>query len=195
MVPCSDDFHHRTDESSTRIHRGRKTARRGPIRINQHSQLQDNPSTAPGSGSQTFPMMLSRGQACHQSPRLETDTKNTHKHICAHTGGHFECYNLQDIYFSILIGLSRLRDLVLSQEAQLAEAVRSAAARVPRETAHDLLLATQTAELQIGEMTRRLAANEAAGKTSTERWKQALLRQFEVNLDMPSHRLIFAYSA
>ncbi|VEL34437.1 unnamed protein product [Protopolystoma xenopodis] len=45
MVSCSDDVRHMTDESSARIHRGRRAVRRGPIRTNLRPPLQGNPPT------------------------------------------------------------------------------------------------------------------------------------------------------
>ncbi|VEL19472.1 unnamed protein product [Protopolystoma xenopodis] len=47
MMSCPDDVRPVTEESSARIHLGRRAARRGPIRVNLQLQLQGNPPKPP----------------------------------------------------------------------------------------------------------------------------------------------------
>ncbi|VEL07854.1 unnamed protein product [Protopolystoma xenopodis] len=55
MVSCSDDVRHMTDESSARIHQGRRAVRRGSIRTNLQPQLQGDPLTASGGANLQIP--------------------------------------------------------------------------------------------------------------------------------------------
>ncbi|VEL29763.1 unnamed protein product, partial [Protopolystoma xenopodis] len=48
MVSCSDDARNMTEESSARVHRGRRAVIRGLVRTNLQSQLQGNPPTSSG---------------------------------------------------------------------------------------------------------------------------------------------------
>ncbi|VEL31136.1 unnamed protein product [Protopolystoma xenopodis] len=45
---CSNDVHHKMDESSAKVHVGCRAVLQGPIRTNRQPQLQDNPPTASG---------------------------------------------------------------------------------------------------------------------------------------------------
>ncbi|VEL42249.1 unnamed protein product [Protopolystoma xenopodis] len=75
MVSCSDDVLHMTDESSARIHRGRKAVRRGTTRTMLEAQLQDDPPIASGEANLQIPSThLSKRNESYSYINLLRDT-------------------------------------------------------------------------------------------------------------------------
>ncbi|VEL33966.1 unnamed protein product [Protopolystoma xenopodis] len=77
MVSGSDDFRHRTDESSARSHWGRKTVGRGLFRTIQQTKVQGNPPVISGEANLRIPwtrlLKLNKKYARESEKEMEQD--------------------------------------------------------------------------------------------------------------------------